>query len=145
MGSLSPEGVLGLILAHSERAEVKHYRASHASLLATLTDGVPTGASYAMSATTMIGLGLVPIVSDHLPMVLEVAMDASDRMELEATTLSRGNRLRVRWVPCSPRDLPVAHVALDLLCSGDAKAEATGMAVLSRTGSVEELRAMLSG
>ena len=145
VGELTSEDVLGLILTHSERAEVKHYRATHASLMEAFNRGLPTGACYAMSAVTMTGLGLVPTVTDHIPMVLEVSMGAAERMDLEATTLRKGHRLRVRWVPCQPADLPIAHVALDLLCSGNHVAEETGMAVLSRTGSVGELRAMLGG
>lgn len=145
VGELASEDVLGLILTHRRRAEVKFYRASHASLMEAFNHGLPTGGCYAMSAVTMTGLGLIPTVTDRIPMVLDVSMDSMDRMELEATTLRNGHRLRVRWVPCSPADLPIAHVALDLLCSGNAKAEQTGMAVLSRTGSVEELRAMMGG
>lgn len=145
VGGLTSEDVLDLILTHRRRAEVKLYRASHASLMEAFNHGLPTGACYAMSAVTMTGLGLIPTVTDRIPLVLEVSVDAAERMELEATTLRKGLRLRVRWVPCPVEDLPIAHVALDLLCSGDAKAEATGMAVLSRTGSVEELRAKLGG
>ena len=145
VGNMTSQDVLGMVLAHRERAEVKYYRATHASLVAALDLGLPTGACYAMSAATMTGLGLIPTVTDHIPMVLDVAMDAADRDELEATTLRTGRRLRVRWVPCHPADLPIAHVALDLLCSGNHVAEATGMAVLSRTGSVGELRSMLGG
>lgn len=144
-GELTSGDVLDLILTHRRRAEVKLYRASHVSLMEAFNHGLPTGACYAMSAVTMTGLGLIPTVTDRIPLVLEVSMDAAERMELEATTLRKGLRLRVRWVPCPVEDLPIAHVALDLLCSGDAKAEATGMAVLSRTGSVEELRAKLGG